>query len=227
MNPSTNAPEPSASKGSGCAFPLFAVLLTAGFLLVGGGFYLIRLASDRIIAKISQPAALPLPSLALSPEQVQEAQNRAREFAFAMEKDQRGATLTLRGHELQAVLAGLSEEDWKLFKDKFFISIEEDQIRCTVSFPVPRILFREYPGKYINGHVLAKTRNTPEGQVQIFITSAKLGDLDISPEMLKGNGFELKELSGEGKKGLEALERFVQKVSKVEISAGTLEATLR
>jgi hypothetical protein len=227
MNSSPHVSERPASKGSGCAAPLLAVVLTIGFLVLGGTFYVIRLASDKIIAQISQPAPGSLPALGLSPERVQDAQGRVREFGQAMEKDQHGATMVLRGQELQGVLAALPEEDWKPFKDRIFISMEEDHIRCDVSFPVPRILLKEYPGKYINGHVVAKIRNTPDGQVQVFVESAKLGDLDVPRDVLKGNAFTLMDLGGDGKKGAEALQRFVQKVSKVEIVGGTLQATLR
>jgi hypothetical protein len=227
MNSTLNEAHQSAPKRGGCLLPLLAVLLALGLIVLGGGFFAMRLASDKIITQVSQPAPVSLPTLALTPDQIEDAQARIRDFIQAVEKDQPGAALVLRGQELQAVLSAQPGEDWKPFQDKVFISIEQDHVRCDVSFPVPRILFKEYPGKYINGHLLAKFRNTPDGAVQVYVESAKMGDLDVPRDMLQGGGLNLMELSGGGKKGLEALERFVRKISKVEISGGTLQATLR
>lgn len=208
-------------------FSFFVVLLALGLIVLGGGFFAMRLASDKIITQVAQPAPVLLPTLALTPEQTQDAQARIRDFIQAVEKDKPGAVLVLSGQELQALLSAQPGEDWKPFQDKVFLSIQQDHIRCDVSFPVPRILFKEYPGKYINGHLVAKFRNTPDGAVQVYAESGKLGDLDVPQDMLQSGGLNLMELSGGGKKGFEVLERFVRKVSKVEISGGTLRATLR
>jgi hypothetical protein len=224
----TPPPQEGPFKTGGCLTPLLMVLLLGGLLAVGGLFLGLRYAADQIIGKISQSAPVALPVLDVTPEQIAAVNERFGAFQKAWEKEEQGATLILRGQELQALLFSAEGEEWKSLKDKVFISILEDRLRCDLTFPPGRILMKEYPGKFINGFLEWKFLNAGEGDVRVSVESARLGSLQAPKQLLGAMGSSLNEITGNlDKKEAEPLERFLRKVAKAEVAGGTLTITLK
>jgi hypothetical protein len=227
MSESQPPPVQSPSKGGGCLTPLLLVLFLVTFLGGGAVFLGLRYAADKVIEKISQTSPASLPELHLSSEQIESVKSRLREFQEAVDKDQKGVTLTLQGEELQAALLTFEAKELQTWKDRVFVSIYEDRLRCDVSFPAGRILLKDYPGKFINGFIEIKLHNPSPGDVHVSMESARLGDYELPKDMLGGTGSNLLEMGPVNKKETEQFELFLRKVSKAEIAGGTLTIILK
>jgi hypothetical protein len=221
--PSGNPP----SKGGGCFGAFFVILLVLTLVVVGGGIYGLRTVADKVIARFGQTSPNIYPEIVLTSEESQGLQKRVEEFEQALQNNLSGASLQLRGQELQFVLAHSEDPELKTLRDKFFVLIEGDRLRCSMSIPLGGILFKDHSGKYMNGSAELKFQNSPDGQVQLAMESVKLGTYEVPNSMIKADGINLMEIAGTEKKGMEALARFLKKVSKVEIASGTLSVTLR
>lgn len=217
---------PSDSKGFGCISYLLILLVGAIVVLIGGAFFAGRYALEKAVAQLGSTVPSTLPILSLNSEEQQGAQTRVDEFINAVQADTHGATLTLRGQELQGLLMQAQGEMWDTFKKNLFLTIEENHIRCDLSLPLGRLLLKDFTGKYISGYANLVFDNSPDGSVALRMESGKLGAHEFRAKPL-GEEIKLLELVAGDPKARAELEKWLGKISKVEIQGGTLRATLK
>lgn len=141
-------------RGHGCCFygclsitiVLLACLLAAVFLTR----YYVR----QTIIKYSDPAPASLPKTVVSQETITRLHTRLDEFAKALQAGTAKEDLELDSLALNLLLANTPE--LQQVSDKFYIAIEDDEVKAQFSWPLDQLPLFPTPGRYLNGTAILK-----------------------------------------------------------------------
>jgi len=141
------ATSPPARKGRGCLF--YGCLTCLALLLVASlmAFFTVRYVRNRI-ADYTDAAPMKLPKVELADEELKQLNERVKSFGDAMEKGQPTDPLVLTERDVNALLA--SAAGTKELADKFYVSLDGDQVKGRVSIPIPNLGWLG-KGRYLNG----------------------------------------------------------------------------
>ncbi len=138
-----------SQKGRGCFF--YGCLTLVVLLLVGavGTFLGVRHDITRLAENYTDTQPMELPSVTATSKEAEAVQNRMEAFADGMENGTSVEPLLLSERDLNVLIAG--SPDFSEFKDKVYISLEEDQIKGQLSYPLKDIGLAKIQGRFLNG----------------------------------------------------------------------------
>ena len=126
----------------GCLTGLMLLLL-AGVM----AFFAVRFIRGRI-ADYTEAAPMKLPKVEMAEAEFKELETRVKSFGDAMDQGKPAEPLVLTEREVNALLA--KQPEAKEFADKFYVSLEGDQVKGRVSLPLPHLGWLA-SGRYLNG----------------------------------------------------------------------------
>jgi hypothetical protein len=141
-------------KRHGCFFYGCVTCLVLCLLVVVTAFFTVRYGIRQInaaLAEYTDTAPMPLPKVEMSPTELEQLQKRLAAFNESSEARTNTPPLILTAREINVLLAGSPE--MQAFKNRFYVSIETNQIRGLVSLPLDnfKIPFLNFKGRYLNG----------------------------------------------------------------------------
>ena len=95
----------------------------------------------------SQPAELP--QIKLSQPEIEQLRHRVDDFSEAVRTGKHTRALTLNGDEVNALIA--TDKNFQQLKSKFYVSIEDDQVKAQMSVPLDELGLHIFKGRYLNG----------------------------------------------------------------------------
>jgi len=110
-------------------------------------FLAVRFVRNQI-ADYTDAAPLKLPKVEMGETEFSQLKERVKSFGDAMEKAQPTEPLVLNERDLNALIA--NNPDAKELADKFYVSLDGDQVKGRVSFPLPNLGWLG-KGRYLNG----------------------------------------------------------------------------
>ena len=221
-------------RGRGCLFyGCITVVVLA--LLLGVGLALGALVGYRTMIKYRDMytalAPAPLPKLALSESEREEAVERAKEFRDAVEEEKKVEPLTLTGDDLNALI----QEEPKL-KDRVFLALDDDKIKAKVSLPLDEFWDASLvEGRYLNGEAEIKLR-LRNGALKLELVSMlvkgkplpkPVRDVLARSNIFLGDEDDDEEDDEHGPEFDRHLKSFLRRVSSIEVKDGVMVVTPR
>lgn len=229
--PSTYDAEP---RGRGCLFygcmtaVALSVLLALG-LAVGALVAYRTMIKYRDMYTALAPA--PLPKLALSEPEREEAVKRAEEFRDAVEEGKELKPLTLTGDDLNALIQEESD-----LKDRVFLALEEDKIKAKMSLPLDEFWDASLvQGRYLNGEAEIKLR-LRNGALKVELVSMLVDgkplpkpvrDVLAKSNIFLGDEDDEDDDDENGPEFERRLKSFLRRVSSIEVKDGVMIVTPR
>lgn len=141
-------------KRHGCFFYGCVTCLVLFLLVVVTAFFTVRYGIHQInaaLAEYTDTAPMSLPKVEISPGEFEQLQKRLAAFKVSSEARTNTAPLILTAREINVLLAGSPE--MQRFKNRFYVSIETNQIKGLVSLPLDdfKVPFLNFKGRYLNG----------------------------------------------------------------------------
>ena len=138
---------PPVRKGRGCLF--YGCLTGLVLLLIAGllAFFTVRYVRNRI-ADYTDAAPMTLPKVEMGETESRQLKERVKAFGDAMEKGQPTEPLVLSERDVNALIANQAAA--KELADKFYVSLEGNQVKGRVSIPLPNLGWFT-KGRYLNG----------------------------------------------------------------------------
>lgn len=136
-------------KGRGCFFYGCLTLVVVVVLALLGMFFGTRYVINQAVQRYTEPAPIVLPKVDISAAEAAAVQERFKAFRTAIENGKPAEVLTLTEKELNALIAG--SPDFAMLKDKVYLSIDQDQIKGQISFPLDQFPIGKVKGRYLNG----------------------------------------------------------------------------
>jgi hypothetical protein len=170
-------------KKRGCFF-YGCITCVVVFLVIGilafAAFRYITHRIDATVAQYTDATPMPLPRVEVPAAELAQLQKRIDAFNQAAKIHTNTPPLILTGRDVNALLA--SSPEMKGFSNRFYITIESNQVRGQVSLPLNdfRIPFVNFKGRYLNG----------AGNLNVSITNHLLW---VSMEALEVKGKPLPE----------------------------------
>jgi hypothetical protein len=215
--------EPKKSRGClfwGCITMLILLVLTIGCLY--GGYRMLMGKIDQFIQEYTDDHAQALPKVEMPDEQRQTIVQRGKEFEERykavptadnpgiLSDDER--TFVLTADELNVLL----QKDPKL-NGRFYVSLEDDQIKARISMPLSELNWKPVAGRYLNG----------EGRIVVVLVDGEphfyLRDVKVKgkplPDALR-DGIEKQEVHPGPQN--QPRPRLPRKLEKVEVQDGRL-----
>jgi hypothetical protein len=106
-------------------------------------------AAKKLINSLTDPAPMPLPSVEMPAEQLEQLQRRVNDFKQAVREGSPTSPLELSADEINALIA--SDPTLRDWKGKIFVSIENDHPKALMSFPTDDLHLPLLKGRYLNG----------------------------------------------------------------------------
>ncbi|MEI6714653.1 MAG: hypothetical protein WCO60_12930 [Verrucomicrobiota bacterium] len=216
QTPSPNPPPLPAPKRRGCLFVGCLSLVGASLLLVIVGLFAIPAAIHKLVDRFTQPQAAALPPIETSADQKAALFAKVKAFQDAIETHQPAPTLVLEKDELSALIAN-SPKSAEL-KDKVFVSIEGDQIKCALSYPLGKVGLMDFSGRFLNGTGTLKL-SLANGVLLATLESLTVPQHDI-PEAVM-NEIRKENLASRVSDNVE-LSKVIQKLDRIEIKNSQL-----
>jgi hypothetical protein len=119
------------------------LLLLAGVM----AFFAVRFVRNRI-ADYTDAAPMKLPKVEMAEAEFKQLDDRVKSFGDALQQGKPTEPLVLTEREVNALLA--KQPEAKEFADKFYVSLEGDQVKGRVSLPLPHLGWLA-SGRYLNG----------------------------------------------------------------------------
>ena len=155
--PVPSAPAPPAKHGClfwGCLIAVVLVLLTIGCSYVGYRYVVVQL--QQAIETYTAGAPDSFPTVAMPDEERQVILDRADAFRQRFEAEptpdvsgiltDEERTLVLTAEELNVLLQRNTE-----LKDRFYVSLEGDEIKARISLPLSELGWKPLQGRFVNG----------------------------------------------------------------------------
>ena len=138
---------PPVRKGRGCLF--YGCLTGLVLLLIAGlmAFFAVRFVRGRI-ADYTDAAPMRLPKVEMADAEFKQLEARVKSFGDAMDQNKPTEPLVLTERDLNALLA--QSVNTKELADKFYVSLDGDQVKGQVSIPLPSLGWFG-KGRYLNG----------------------------------------------------------------------------
>jgi hypothetical protein len=124
----------------GCITCVVLLLLSIGALLIGIHYV------KKVINRYTETQPMELPTVQMPQDQVNKLKQRFEAFEAAVREHRPTQSLTLSADEINALIANGPEQ--QALKGKFYISLEGEQLKGQVSFPLEQVGLK---GRYLNG----------------------------------------------------------------------------
>ncbi len=150
--PVTSATPPDEKPKRGCLFygciTMIVLAIVGTIVLVIASYSIYRYIINTAVA-YTETAPMPLPKSEMPPEQYEALKARVEAFEKALD-DGEAAELQLTGDDINAIIA--NDENYEEFRDTIFVSIDGDEVKGKLSFPLSKITGQsELKDRYLNG----------------------------------------------------------------------------
>ncbi len=148
-------PEPAPQKRRGCFFYGCVTCLVLFFVIGVAGFLVVRHfanALNELIVQYTDTAPMALTKVDMPADELKQLQARFDAFSKAAEAHSNTPPLVLTSREINALLA--NDPDMKSIKDKFYVSLEGEQVKGQISLPLEQYFnlpLIHTKGRYLNG----------------------------------------------------------------------------
>lgn len=122
------------------------VVLTVGSLVA---YFGVRYALNRMVARYTAPAPVPVPRVEAEPEEIRAVQERFQAFADALQAGRPASALSLSERELNLLINHAPQAGE--FKDHVHVAIVGNKLRGTLSLPLEKLGLRQLKNRYLNG----------------------------------------------------------------------------
>jgi len=144
----TEEPQPQTKRRQGCLFYGCLGGLVLLLVVVIAGLIGLRYAKKMYYEFTdSQPTALP--AVKLSQPEIEALRHKVDDFRESVKAGRHTRPLTLTGDEINALIAG--DKDLQGMKGKFYVSLENDQVKAQLSVPLDELNLPIFKGRYLNG----------------------------------------------------------------------------
>lgn len=145
--------DPSKPRRRGCW--LYGCLITLALALIGviAGFLILRHVVHQTVMSYTDTTPAKLPDLVITQPEIEAAQQRWKTFFEGLKGNQPLPPLTLTADDLNALIASTGTN---ALRDKLRVTIENNQLKGQVSFPLDRLQNGMLQGRYLNGTILFK-----------------------------------------------------------------------
>lgn len=192
-------------------------------LMIGGciiSYFVIKSAVSGMVDKYTSTTPAPIPTVALSPEEIKEVRDRANDFAAALDAGPPPQPLVLTADEINALIQ--NHPDWKELSGKAYVSIEDNLLKGQVSFPLDALGMQMVRGRYVNGSASFDVfvRN---GVLHVYMKDLVVNDKSVPQEFMQGMSSEnmAKDLQTNNPKAAE----FFRKIDSLVIQDGKIIIT--
>lgn len=202
--------------GFGCLG--LVILMIVGVVVT---IYLVKSWFGGVVEEYTSPAPAALPALALSDEEIKDAQDRAQAFAVSLEAGQPAQPLILTADEINALIQ--NHPDWKNVEGKLYVVIEDDLLTGKISIPMEQVFPLEMvKGRYLNGAATfdVYVRN---GMLHVYMKNLVVNDQPVPQNFMQSLGTE-NMAKDTNTKNPEAAE-FFNKIESLEIKDGKIIIT--
>jgi hypothetical protein len=127
----------------------------------------------KMIAKYTDTKPIALPTVEMSPRQLEEVQHRVESFKEAVRSGRATPPLELSSDDINAMIA--SDPNLREIKGKLYVTIQDSHLRGQLSFPLEQSEFRLLKGRYLNG-------------TGTFSVSLQNGNLSVTPDVILVKG---------------------------------------
>jgi hypothetical protein len=137
----------TAKRPRGCFFyGCMSGVVVLVLLLIGGlvGVHYLK----KMFTIMTDSAPVPLPTVKLSPTEMQQVHDRVENFRQAVQAGHPTEPLTLNSDEINALIA--TDPQMQSFKDKIYLSIEGDQLKGQLSVRLDQLGFPMFRTRYLN-----------------------------------------------------------------------------
>src|SRR5262249_9073466 len=125
----------------GCIGGLVLMLMLVVGLLIG-----LRYAR-KLINDFTDTQPMPLPTVQMSREQIDQLQQRIETFRTTVKASQPVDPLTLTSDEINALIA--TDPDLQVLKGKLYVTLENDQLKGQLSVPMESMGLHLFKGRYL------------------------------------------------------------------------------
>lgn len=213
-------PPPGKKRNSCLIYGCLGLFLVAMIALIGG-YFVVRAGIRKVTAmveKYSQPQAMKLPEITLSPEERSALKTRVAEFNKRLRDPAGagGAELGLTGEEINVLLTESSV--FGPLGQSMRVRIEDSRILGTISLPLSELGPFKMSGRYLNGEA-ALNLSLTNGLPRLFVEDLKVQGQTLPVAVLGGlKNVNLAERAMENPEFRQGLERF----DSIRVSEGRL-----
>lgn len=175
MNSTVEPPSmrvPQQKKGRGCFFYGCITSVVLVLVMVVVGIFVVRGVKNWILS-YTDTSPMELPTVEVTDAEYEALQQRMSAFKEALEKGDGTESLILTEKDINALIA--RSPDTKELKDTIYVSIEDDQVKGQISFPLDKTGFGWLKGRYLNG-------------AATFNVLLEDGALDVTVDTVEVNG---------------------------------------
>jgi hypothetical protein len=168
-------PEPP-KKRRGCFFyGCITSLVVALVLVLIVGFVVAKIVgyANAQIVQYTDTAPVPLPKADLPSNELAQLEARVSAFVKALDAHSNTPPLTLNTAEVNALLENTEQVQALKLKDRFYITLQGDQIKAQISLPLgdfPKPPFIKTDGRFLNGDAVV-VGSVTNSQVSLTIKS--------------------------------------------------------
>lgn len=140
--------ETSPKRRRGCLFYgclTGTVCLVAILLALLLGLHQLK----KFIAEYTDPQPMPLPTVQMPPEQLDQLQRRIDAFKDAVRSGRPTAPLELSSDEINALIA--TDPNLRAVKDKLYVMMDDGHLRAQISMPLAQLGLAILKHRYLNG----------------------------------------------------------------------------
>jgi hypothetical protein len=183
--------DPAAKPRRGCFFygcitGLVLLVLVLGALMVGLHYV------KKMVNQFTDAQPMELPTVQMSQDEIKQLKQRFDAFEQAVREQRPAQPLELTADDVNALIA--SGTNGQALKGKFYVSLQDNQLKGEVSVPLPEVGLGLFKGRYLNGSAT-------------FNLSFRNGALAVSPQTIIVRGKPLPET-------------YMQEIRKQNLAAG-------
>ena len=127
----------------------------------------------KMIARYTDTQPMPLPTVQMSPQDLEQVQRRIESFKDAVRSGRPTPPLELNADELNAMIG--SEPKLKEVRGKLYLTPQDSHLKGQISFPLERTGLPLLKGRYLNG-------------TAVFSVSLQNGNLSVTPDLILVRG---------------------------------------
>jgi hypothetical protein len=143
----TDQPQPAKAR-RGCFFYGCLGGLVILLVIVIAGLIGLRYAK-KMYNEFTDSQPITLPDIKLSQPEIEQLRHRVDDFRESVRAGRHTRPLTLNADEINALI--VSDKDFQAMKSKFYVTIENDQIKAQLSIPLEDLGLHIFHGRYLNG----------------------------------------------------------------------------
>jgi hypothetical protein len=140
--------QPQTKRRQGCLFYGCLCGLVLLLVVVIAGLIGLRYAK-KMYYEFTDSQPIALPEVKLSQPEIEALRHKVDDFRESVKAGRHTRPLTLTADEINALIAG--DKDLKAMKGKFYVSLENDQIKAQLSVPLDELNLPIFKGRYLNG----------------------------------------------------------------------------